>query len=142
MLPVRKSQNWLPSLFSDFFGNEWLDNVNSTTPAVNIIENDDEFNVEVAVPGLSKDDFKVRVDDNDRLHISFEKKVENSEKDKKGNYLRREFSYSNFQRTMLLPDSVNKDEVSAKVEDGVLSIVIPKKKEEKEAKKERLIEVK
>ena len=142
MLPVRKSQNWLPSLFSDFFGNEWLDNVNSTTPAVNIIENDDEFNVEVAVPGLSKDDFKVRVDDNDRLHISFEKRVENSEKDKKGNYLRREFSYSNFQRTMLLPDNVNKDEVSAKVEDGVLSIVIPKKKEEKEAKKERLIEVK
>lgn len=142
MLPARKPQNWLPGLFNDLFGNEQLQNVNTTTPAVNIIENDDEFHVEVAVPGLTKDDFKVRVDDNNQLHVSFEKKLENSEKDKKGNYLRREFSYSNFQRTMLLPDNVNKDEISAKVEDGVLNIVIPKVKEEKELGKERLIEVK
>ena len=146
MLPTRRIENWLPnipSIFNDFFGNEWLESVNARVPAINIIENDNEFLVEVAAPGLTKDDFKVKIVDDDQLQISFEKKEETEEKDKKGNYLRREFSYTNFLRTLLLPDNVDKEKISAKSENGVLHITIPKTKESKEeVKKEKVIDIK
>lgn len=145
MLPSRRIESWLPnipSIFSDFFGNEWLENVNARVPAVNIIENENEFLVEVAAPGLKKDDFKIKIVDDDQLQISFEKKEETEEKDKRGNYLRREFSYTNFQRTLLLPDNVDKEKISAKAENGVLHITIPKTEEKKEVKKEKLIDIK
>jgi HSP20 family protein len=145
MLPTRRIESWLPSIpsiFSDFFGNEWLETVNARVPAINIIENENEFLVEVAAPGLTKDDFKIKIVDDDQLQISFEKKEESEERDKKGNYLRREFSYTNFLRTLLLPDNVDKEKISAKAENGVLHISIPKTKESKQAKKEKEIEIK
>ena len=99
--------------------------------------------VEVAAPGLTKDDFKIKIVDDDQLQISFEKKEETEERDKKGNYLRREFSYTNFLRTLLLPDNVDKDKISAKTENGVLHITIPKTKESKEeVKNEKVIDIK
>ena len=145
MLPTRRIESWLPSIpsiFNDFFGNEWLETVNARVPAINIIENENEFLVEVAAPGLTRDDFKIKIVDDDQLQISFEKKEESEERDKKGNYLRREFSYTNFLRTLLLPDNVDKEKISAKAENGVLHISIPKTKESKQAKKEKEIEIK
>ncbi|WP_321480694.1 Hsp20/alpha crystallin family protein [uncultured Bacteroides sp.] len=141
MMPVIKSQNWLPSIFNDFFDNEWLERANTTAPAINVIESDQSFKVEVAAPGMTKDDFNIRLDEDANLVIAMEKKKENKEEKKEGKYLRREFSYAKFQQTMVLPDNVDKDKITAKVEQGVLSIEIPKLSEEETKKAQKLIEV-
>ena len=141
MMPVRRNQNWLPDIFSDFFDNNWMERVNQTLPAVNVLENEKEYRVELAAPGLTKDDFNVHVDDDNNLVIEVEKRREDKEEDKKGRFLRREFSYSKFCRTLTLPDDVNKDAISAKAENGVLGIVIPKV-EHQAAPQRRSIEVK
>lgn len=145
MVPARRNnQNWLPSIFNDFFDNEWLEKRNTTSPAVNIIENEDEFRIEVAAPGMTKEDFHVDVHPDNELVISMEKKNEEKEEDpkKKGTYLRREFSYSRFQQSLLLPDNVETEKISAKVEHGVMTIDIPKKKVEEKAPASRRIEIK
>ncbi|HAC20925.1 MAG TPA: heat-shock protein [Porphyromonadaceae bacterium] len=126
-MPIRRSQNWLPGIFNDFFGNEWIEKASANAPAINIIEDDHNYKVEVAAPGLTKDDFNVKIGQDNQLIVSMEKKQENKDEDKNGKYLRREFSYSHFQQSMLLPDNVEKDKIEAKVENGVLSILIPKK---------------
>ena len=145
MVPVRRNQNWLPSIFNDFLGNDWLmERRNTTAPAVNIIENDDEYKIEVAAPGMTKEDFKVHINEDNELIISMEKRNEEKEEDKKhkGTYLRREFSYTQFQQSLLLPDNVERDKISAKVEHGVMSIDIPKKKPVETAAAARQIEIK
>ena len=142
MLPTKKSQNWLPGIFNDFFGNEWMEKSNSAAPAINILETDKEYKVELAAPGLTKDDFKIRVNDENQLVVTMEKKQEQSEEKKDGRYLRREFSYSKYQQTLLLPDNMEKDKIAACVEDGVLNISIPKNSAEAEKPKEKEIEVK
>lgn len=141
MMPVRRSQNWLPSIFNDFFDNEWMAKANATAPAINVIESEKEYKVEVAAPGMTKDDFNIRVDEDNNLVISMEKKVENKEEKKDGRYLRREFSYSKFQQTMILPDNVDEGRIGAKVENGVLLIEIPKLSQDQIRKNERLIEI-
>lgn len=167
MMPVRKNQHWLPGIFNDFFGNEWVDKSNVTAPAVNILETEDEFRVEVAAPGMTRNDFRVDINEDNELLITMEKREERTESDdkrtedkrtgdkpddtqpgerkpcdKKGTYLRREFSYSQFQQRLILPDTVEKARISAKVENGVLTVDIPKKKESKVAPAARRIEVK
>ncbi len=141
-MPVRKSQNWLPGIFNDFFGNEWLEKANRTAPAINIIENEDEYKVELAAPGMTKDDFTVRIDEDNQLLVSIEKKTEREENQKQGRYLRREFSYTQFQQTMILPDNVDREKITAKVEHGVLTVDIPKKKPEEIKKSGKNIEIK
>ena len=106
MMPVKKSQNWLPGIFNDFFGNEWIEKANSASPAINIIESDTDYKVELAAPGMTKDDFSVKIDADNQLVVSMEKKEEHKDEDKKGRYLRREFSYSRFQQVMILPENV------------------------------------
>lgn len=123
---VRRNQNWLPDIFNDLFDNNWVERVNSTLPAVNVIETANEYKVELAAPGLTKDDFNVHVDEENNLVVNVEKKHEENEKAKDGRYLRREFSYSKFQRALILPDDVDKEKISAKVENGVLNIDLPK----------------
>lgn len=141
-MPVRRTQNWLPSIFNDFFDNDWMEKANSTAPAINVYETDKNYTIELAAPGMTKDDFKINVDEDDNLIISMEKKVDDSEKDKKtGRYLRREFSYSKFEQCMILPDDVSKDKISAKVENGVLEIDLPKLSESEIKKTQRLINV-
>lgn len=142
MMPIRKSQNWLPGIFNDFFGNEWVTKANATAPAINIFESENAYEVEVAAPGLTKDDFKIRIDEDNQLIVSMEKKQEQKEDKKEGRYLRCEFSYTQFQQTMILPDDVEKDKIEAKVEHGVLKVNIPKRKIEEEPKNERQIEIK
>ena len=145
MVPVRRNQNWLPSIFNDFLNNDWLmERRNTTAPAVNILENDDEYKIEVAAPGMTKEDFKVHINEDNELVISMEKHSEEKEEDKKhkGTYLRREFSYTQFQQSLLLPDNVEREKISAKVEHGVMSIDIPKKKVMETASAARQIEIK
>lgn len=126
-MPARRtSQNWLPSVFNDFFGNEWMTKA-ASVPAVNIKETPTEYTIEIAAPGLTKDDFKVNVNDDNQLVVSVQNQKESEEKDKEGKYLRREFAYTQFQQTMLLPDNIVKDKIGAKAENGVLTIDIPKK---------------
>lgn len=102
MVPVRRNQNWLPSIFNDFLGNDWLaERHNTTAPAVNIIEDENEYKVEVAAPGMTKEDFKVHINEDNELIVTMEKKAEQKEEDKKkGTYLRREFSYTKFQQSL------------------------------------------
>ena len=142
MMPVRRTQNWLPSIFNDFFDNDWMVKANATAPAINVFETEKEYKVELAAPGMTKEDFNVRIDEENNLVITMEKKTENKVEKKEGRYLRREFSYSKFQQTILLPENVEKDKISAKVEHGILSIEIPKVKEEEKQKTSKAIEVK
>ena len=142
MVPVKTNSNWLPSIFNDFFENEWLAKTGVTAPAINVIENDKDYKVEIVAPGMTKDDFNVRIDEDNNLVISMEKKTENKEEKKDGRYLRREFSYSKFQQTMILPDNVDKEKIAASVEHGVLYIELPKLSEEEVKKPNRQIEIK
>ena len=143
MTPVRRNQNWVPSIFNDFFDNDWMIKANATAPAINVIENEKDYRIELAAPGMSKEDFNIKLDEENNLVISMEKKNENKEEDKKnGRYLRREFSYSKFQQTMILPDDVDKDAISASVEHGVLTVDLPKQTLEAVQKTEKHIEIK
>ena len=144
MVPMmRKNQGWLPDIFNDFFDTEWMEKANATAPAINVVEHDNGYAVEVAAPGMTKDDFNVHLDEDGNISITMEKKSENKEENKKnGHYLRREFSYSKFQQTMVLPDNVDKDKISASVKDGLLTIDLPKLPKEEPVKRSKQIEIK
>lgn len=135
MMPTRKyyNQNWLPSIFNDFFDNNWMEKANATAPAINVVESDKDYKVEVAVPGMTKEDFNIHLGDENELVISMEKKVENEDKESK-KYLRREFSYTKFQQSLYLPDNVDKEKITANVANGVLTIELPKYSQEEKAK--------
>ena len=142
MMPTRKyyNQNWLPSIFNDFFDNNWMEKANATAPAINVVESDKDYKVEVAVPGMTKEDFNIHMSDENELVISMEKKVENEDKENK-KYLRREFSYTKFQQSLYLPDNVDKEKITANVANGVLTIELPKYSQEEKAKINRVIEI-
>jgi HSP20 family protein len=144
MLLVRNS-NQLPSLFDRFFDGEMFDwsnrnfsNTNTTLPSVNIKENPDAFTVEVAAPGLEKNDFKIELNLN-TLTVSSEKKIENETKESEV-FTKREFSYQSFTRSFTLPQIADGDRIGANYENGILTISIPKKEEAK-PKPARMIEI-
>ena len=144
MLPtIKRQNNWLPSVFTDFFTDDWfpMRAVATTAPAINVKENDKQFTVEIAAPGRTKDDFRVQVNDQDQLVISVEKKNENKDEDKNSKYLRREFNYMRFEQTLQLPDHVNKEAITAKVCSGVLKIELPKLEHVLEKQRARVIEI-
>jgi HSP20 family protein len=130
------SDHLFPSLFDNFFSRDWMDwnnlnfsNTNTTLPAVNVRENENEYIIEVAAPGMKKSDFKVNADNN-QLNISSELKEEKESKD--GKFSRREFCYQSFHRSFQSPvDLVNGDKISAKYNDGILCIHLQKKEEAK-----------
>ena len=115
---------------------------NATAPAINIRETETNYEVEVAAPGMTKEDFNIKIDNNNQLVVSMEKKEEHEEGKKEGRYLRREFSYSKFQQALILPDDVEKDKIEAKVEHGVLTITLPKQVITPESKEGKTIEIK
>ncbi|QNL23273.1 Hsp20/alpha crystallin family protein [Hyphobacterium sp. CCMP332] len=120
------------NLFDDFFNDELYSNrMVGTMPSVNVKETEDTFHVELAAPGMSKNDFKVEADNN-QLTISSEKESNNEEKDENGKYTMREFNYQSFRRSFTLPESANADKIAATYKDGVLNISIPKKEEAKQ----------
>jgi HSP20 family protein len=128
----------IPSLLNDFFAEDWLDsslanwrNTGATLPAVNVKETNDDFLIEVAAPGMKRDDFKVELD-NHVLTISSEVEEQNEESGKNGRYTRKEFSYQSFQRSFSLPENkVEGGKISAKYTDGILFVTVPKKEEAK-----------
>ncbi len=121
------------SFFDDFLTRDlfdwsgWTEN-SSTVPRVNIVESGDDFRVEVAAPGMRKDDFHISLD-NGMLTISSE--IQNEESNEEQNYLRREFSYQAFKRSFYLPNTVEADKIKATYKDGLLRLAIPKKEEAK-----------
>ena len=135
-----ENQNWIPSIFNDFFDNEWIVKPNFSTPAINVIENEKDYKVEVAAPGMNKEDFNIHLNENQELVITVEKNTQNEQKEEK-KYLRREFSYTKFQQAFQLPDNVDKEKIGAKVENGVLEITLPKLAPEDKARINRIIEI-
>ena len=134
-----RNRNMLPTFFSDFFDGDpmnypFMDS--STMPAVNIKETKDDFVVEVAAPGMKKDDFKIELDNN-LLMISSEKKEEHEEK-QEGEYTRKEFMYQSFRRSFTVPKTIEDGKIQATYKDGVLSIQLPKKEEAKQKPKKSI----
>ena len=137
------NQNWLPTFFNDFFDNDWMLKANATAPAINVIENEKDYKVELAAPGMTKEDFNIQLGNDGELTITMEKKSDTKEEPKNENkkYLRREFSYTKFQQSFVLPDDVDKAKISASVNDGVLTIDLPKQAIEEKANASRAIEI-
>ena len=137
------NQNWLPTFFNDFFDNDWMLKANATAPAINVIENEKDYKVELAAPGMTKEDFNIQLGNEGELTITMEKKSDTKEEPKNENkkYLRREFSYTKFQQSFVLPDDVDKAKISASVNDGVLTIDLPKQAIEEKANASRAIEI-
>ena len=123
---MRHNAAWLPTVFNDFFNTDFMPKANATAPAINVKETDKGYTVELAAPGMTKEDFNVHINDEGNLIIKMEQKKENKEEDKSARYLRREFSYTKFEQTLILPDDVEKEHISAKVEHGVLTVELPK----------------
>ncbi len=133
MLPKLRTRSSWPNLIDEFFNDSYLPRffnweTGQNMPAVNITEGKEDYKIDVAAPGLNKEDFKISLDNN-VLSISSEKEVNNESKEE--NVLKREFSYSSFSRTFTLPETVNGDKIKATHKDGILSIVIPKRDEAK-----------
>ena len=139
-MPVMRSNSWIPSVFGELFDTDFVPKSNYTAPAINVKESDKAYTVELAAPGMKKEDFNVHINDEGNLIIKMESKQEHKEEDKNTRYLRREFSYSKYEQTLILPDDVKKDDIKAHVENGVLTVELPKVVEEK-VKLSRQIEI-
>ena len=139
MLPTMFSNNWFPTVFDDFFTTDAM-SAHRTSPAVNVKVDENAYTMEVAAPGLKKDFCRVSINDEGHLCVAIENKFEHKEEDKKEHYLRREFSYTNYQQAYTLPEDVQKDGITAKVEDGVLTVTLPKVKKD-EVKVSRSIDI-
>lgn len=145
MLPsifTNSNQGFFPAVFNDFFNDNWLiPQFHSTSPAINVSEDDKEYKVEIAAPGMTKDDFKISLADGD-IVISMEKKTDTKDEQKDKKYIRREFNYSKFEQRLTLPDNVEKQNIAAQMNDGVLIIDIPKMTPEEKAQECHFIEIK
>jgi HSP20 family protein len=141
MLPARKfyGQNFMPDFFNDLIGNLSLDG--GKTPAVNVMEDDTRYRLELAAPGMTKDDFKVHINRDGNLVIELEKKGECQE-EKRDKYIRKEFSCTKFHQTLILPENINREEIQANVENGILFVNLPKVQKSKIEEEKRVIEVK
>lgn len=137
MTLVKRSNGMLPvfnSFFSDIFDDEWhnrpaMNYSRFSVPAVNILETDDEFKIEVAAPGMKKEDFKIEIDKS-MLTISTEKEEKNEKTDDKECYTCKEFNYQSFRRSFTVPEEkVNSEQIKAKYEDGILRVSLPKREE-------------
>ena len=150
MLTARKNNVWFPDFFNDLFDAALTPaKAKTAAPAINVSENDKEYKVEVAAPGMGKDDFDIELNEENNLVIKLEKKVEKNDEQPEGakkdsgyRYLRREFSYEKYQQTLILPDDVDKEAINATVEHGVLTVSLPKVQSKEEPKMSRKIDIK
>ncbi len=142
MYPARRNQAWIPSVFGDLFDDfAVMPAKQFASPAVNIKETEKAFEIEIAAPGMTKDDFKIRVDNDEELVIALEKKHEDKEEHKGENYLRREFSYTSYHQAFTLPDNIDIEAIKANMTNGVLGILLPKKNPEKQIPASRHIAI-
>ncbi|MBQ0062250.1 MAG: Hsp20/alpha crystallin family protein [Bacteroidaceae bacterium] len=146
MLPniyATNNQGFFPTIFNEFFNGSWMmPKYHATTPAINVSETEQAYKVEVAAPGMTRNDFSIQVTNEGDMVISMEKKAEVKDENKDKKYLRREFSYSKFEQRLSLPENVEKQNISAQMTDGILTIVIPKMTEEQKAEETKFIEIK
>ncbi len=145
MLLARRNNNsdWLSNFFDDaFFNTDLMHRMNATAPAINVKETEKEYKMEIAAPGLKKEWVRVDIDNDGYLNVAIENKMEHKDEDKHEHYLRREFSYSNYQQSYTLPEDADREKIAAKVENGVLEVEIPKLAPKEEAKAKKNIEVK
>ncbi len=140
MLPVMFKNSWFPTVFDDFLNTDFMPRANSTAPAVNVREDEKAYTMELAAPGIKKEYCRVSINDEGNLCIAIENKMEHKEDDRKHHYLRREFSYSNYEQSYTLPDDVEREKISAKVENGILTVTLPKQ-EKQETKVAKTIEI-
>ena len=136
-LPTRA---WFPTVFDEFLNSDVMNSVNSVAPSVNVKENEHAYVVELAAPGVKKEICRVHIDEEHNLCVAIENKFEHKDEDKHSHYLRREFAYTNFEQKYTLPDNVDESGINAKVEDGILSIELPKIRRE-EGKTGRQIDI-
>ena len=130
MLPVMLKNSWFPTVFEDFLNNDFMPRANTTAPAVNVKVDDKAYTMEVAAPGIKKEFCRVTINDEGNLSVAIENKVEHKEEEKKHHYLRREFSYTNYEQAYTLPEDVDKDNIEAKVENGILTVTLPRMQKE------------
>lgn len=148
MLMTCRNNNMMPSLINELLDwNNWNTNhmseVQGTMPKMNVTETDEDYELRLCVPGLSKDDLNLSVDAENNLVIEMVQKEEKKEHDKKERrWLRREFSEMQFKQLLSLPEGVKKEQISAKVEHGILTIVLPKVTEKEKAALAQRIEIK
>ena len=135
------SNSWFPTVFDDFFNSDWMPKMKATAPAVNVKEDASAYTMELAVPGIKKEFCRVNINADGNLDIAIENKLEHKEENKKEHFLRREFSYSNYQQTYVLPDDIVKDHIAAKVASGVLTITMPKVKKDEVKQIQRQIHI-
>ena len=129
MLPVMFKNSWFPTVFDDFFNTDFMPRANTTAPAVNVKEDEKAYTMELAAPGIKKEFCRVSIDEDGNLRIAIE------------NNLRREFSYSNYEQSYTLPEDVEKEKISAKVDNGILTVVLPKMEKKEEKKETKTIEI-
>ena len=135
------SNSWFPTVFDDFFNSDWMPKMKATAPAVNVKEDASAYTMELAVPGIKKEFCRVNINADGNLDIAIENKLEHKEENKKEHFLRREFSYSNYQQTYVLPEDVEKEHIAAKVDNGVLTITMPKQQKDEHCQVQRKIEI-
>ena len=123
MLVTRRNQDFMPTLFNELMN--WNDTTYST-PRMNIMETKDNYKLELCIPGLTKEDVKLSIDAEGNLVVEMVKENKVEEKKEEMRYLRHEFSVEHFRQTVMLPEDIHKEQISAKVENGILDIVIPK----------------
>ena len=137
MLVTRRNQDFMPTLFNELMN--WNDNTFST-PRMNIMETKDNYKLELCIPGLTKEDVKLNIDAEGNLVVEMVKETKKENKEEM-RYLRHEFSVEHFRQTVMLPEDIHKEQISAKVENGILDIVIPKVTVEEKKQAMQTIEV-
>ena len=153
MVPSKKTnnQNWLPGFFNDFFDGNFIHKFGSCTPAMNVLEDDSTYKIEIAAPGMCKKDVSVHITKENKLVVEMEKKCDDATdktKDCKAQecnnkkYLKREFSCSKLRQTLALPENADKNGVEATVKHGILYITIPKLSKEQIEAENKAIEIK
>ena len=138
MLVTRRNQDFMPTLFNELMN--WND-TNYSTPRMNIMETKDNYKLELSIPGLTKDDVKLSIDTEGNLVVEMTKETKNEKKNEEMRYLRHEFSVEHFRQTVMLPEDIHKEQISAKVENGILDIIIPKVTVEEKKQTMQTIEV-
>ena len=138
MLVTRRNQDFMPTLFNELMN--WNDTTYST-PRMNIMETKDNYKLELCIPGLTKEDVKLSIDAEGNLVVEMVKENKVEEKKEEMRYLRHEFSVEHFRQTVMLPEDIHKEQISAKVENGILDIVIPKVTNEEKKQAVQTIEV-
>ncbi len=137
------NSDWLSNFFDDSLLNtELMPRMNATAPAINVKETEKTYEMEIAAPGLKKEWVRVNIGGDGLLNVAIENKMEHKNADKHEHYLRREFSYSNYQQSYTLPEDADQEKVSASVSDGILKIEIPKLTQEEKKEEVKNIEVK